>query len=304
MLKVLQKIYLIISILYDNYLNQLFIKNPDTQNYSGFNAKENFSKNGYQQYSDGLIYIANSNNNTCLIASYSSSNIFFDNFYLYFWTTVAIFIALILLSIILLTPNIRKALRPIHDLAEVMSFATLENEKGEIYSTIKSEDEIGDLSRIYNDMLDRIYDQKEEIIRSEKEKQIMRFSLIVSQIDPHFIFNIMNIITFLARKKQYENIIKLNSALIVILQDRLRISDIDVFDSIRHELEILNQYIVIWQFRTQMNVNFIWDVDEKALDRQMPKNILQPIVENALLHGLYNEDSGEINGEIRVSRQK
>jgi two-component system, sensor histidine kinase YesM len=291
-------------ILYDNYFNQLLVKTPGTNDFAAFNAVEAFTSSGYQRYSDGLYFIESGNYRTCLIASYSSNNILFDNFYLYFWTTVAIFLILFLLTILLLTPNIRRALRPIHDLAGVMSSANLDNQKGDLYSTLKSDDEIGDLSRIYNEMLDRIYGQKEEIIRSEKEKQVMRFSLIVSQIDPHFIFNTMNIITFLAKKKQYGNIIKLNGALIKILQDRLRINDIEVFDSIRHEIDILNQYIMICQFRTQMSVTFIWDVDPEIQDKQIPKNILQPIVENALLHGLYNEVSGQISGEVKIAIQQ
>ncbi|MCI8992917.1 MAG: histidine kinase [Eubacterium sp.] len=138
------------------------------------------------------------------------------------------------------------------------------------------------------------------LIRNLKEQNRLRFSLIISQIAPHFVFNTMNIISALAKQKRCDDVIRINSALINLLRDRLRISETEFLDSVRQEIDVTKDYIKIMQFRTDMDVVFHWLVPEELFHTQIPKNILQSLIENALLHGLYNPENGTIHGIITI----
>lgn len=139
------------------------------------------------------------------------------------------------------------------------------------------------------------------LTRNLKEQNQLRFSLIISQIAPHFVFNTMNIISVLARQKRCDDVIQINSALINLLRDRLRISETEILDSIRQEIDVTKDYIKIMQFRTDMDVDFHWLIPEALYNAQIPKNILQTLIENALLHGLYNPEDGTIHGAVTIS---
>ena len=142
------------------------------------------------------------------------------------------------------------------------------------------------------------------IAEKEHREQQTKFSLLISQIDPHFICNTINSINYLARKGRCDDVITVNTALMTILRDRLRVNDIEITDSIANEIRVVEQYIVIQRFMYGGDLQFCWQVEEMLREEQIPKNMIQPLVENSLFHGLINEESGEINGEIRISIEK
>lgn len=138
------------------------------------------------------------------------------------------------------------------------------------------------------------------ISEKEKKEQQAKFSLLISQIDPHFIYNTINSINYLARRGRSEDVVTVNSALIAILQDRLRVNDIQITDSVRNEKKVIEQYIVIERYMYEGELSLVWEIEEGLMDAQIPKNMIQPLVENALFHGLIDEESGDLNGEIRI----
>ena len=166
------------------------------------------------------------------------------------------------------------------------------------------EDEIGQLYLSFNQMTKELKQSLDIISEKEKMESQARFSLLVSQIDPHFIYNTINSINYLARKKRCEDIITVNSALIFILQDRLRVNDIQISDSIGYEMKVLDQYIMIQQYMYDGDLQFVWNVPDNLLEEQIPKNMIQPIVENSLFHGLIDEESGDITGKIEITISK
>lgn len=132
------------------------------------------------------------------------------------------------------------------------------------------------------------------------EQNQLRFSLIISQISPHFIFNTMNIISVLARQNRCDEVVKINTALTKLLRDRLRINETEFLDTVKHEIEITQEYIEIMKFRVEMDVDFCWEIPEELYELEIPKNILQPLIENALLHGLYDAETSTIKGMINI----
>lgn len=173
-------------------------------------------------------------------------------------------------------------------------------------------DEIGILTRHFNHMVENIKKNMEEKILREKREQQMQYSLLVSAIDPHFIYNTLNTITFLAYMGKTEEITEVNTALIGTLRDRLAIKNCKNYDTIASEKEVLAQYMIIQSYLCHNTIHYRFEVREEDLNLLIPKNILQPLVENAILHGILphkGNDPGQIlDGKIvvtvsRVSRE-
>jgi len=152
---------------------------------------------------------------------------------------------------------------------------------------INTGDEIEALAKIYNEMTVKIEAQIEDIKMQEHINSVVNYKLLATQIDPHFIYNTMNIINIMARQGNNDAIIEINSALIKILRERLN-SKLTISDTIAHELDTLNQYELIMGYRYENQIQTRTDMDDTLLENSIPKNILQPLVENAFYHGFGN----------------
>ena len=93
----------------------------------------------------------------------------------------------------------------------------------------------------------------------------------------------------------------ISNALSSILRDRLRLKDFRVFDTVEQELETIRQYLKIQNYRYCDHIHLEIDCPEELRRRSIPKNIIQPLVENSILHGLANEDMGIMDGHIRIA---
>lgn len=147
-------------------------------------------------------------------------------------------------------------------------------------------DEIGSLTKNFNIMVQTIQFDLEQKIAYEKKQQQMQYSLLVSAIDPHFIYNTLNTITFLAHMGKTSEIAMVNTALIGTLKDRLAIKSCKIYDTLLSEKEVLAQYMVIQSYLCHNAIDYCFDLNETDGSLLIPKNILQPLVENSIKHGL------------------
>lgn len=251
--------------------------------------------------------IENGNTNHILVFSQESKVIFlaqvsrgkllepYNWFFLYYVFSLLLMIAVILIATL---PMMRRQLKPLQQLSASMK----DFSAGQLLveSDIHTNDEIEDLSNSFNAMTRQLRFYIQKTLENEKDKERMRYSLLISQIKPHFIYNTLNTITYLARQNRSADIITVNSALIKILRDSLRIGDMQVFDSVAQEIEVVNQYIVIQQYRYGRNFSLDWRVDPDILHLPIPKSLIQPLVENALFHGLLPCETEKGQGEISV----
>ena len=200
---------------------------------------------------------------------------------------------LIALSSYLLHPIIYNIIAPIETLSRHMR----EFPYGDIKPIeIHTNDEIEDLSHAFNDMSEELTEKIDLLLAEQKKEQILKYGLHISQINPHFIYNTMNTMNYLARKGRCDDIVIVNNALICILKDSLRINEHSVFDSIRCEINVTKQYLAIQQYSHPEAITIIWNVDPALEACQIPKHILQPIVENSIVHGFLNDCFESLNG--------
>lgn len=180
-------------------------------------------------------------------------------------------------------------LMPIKELSSIMSgFHIGQNAK----TDIQTGDEIEDMCAAFNAMVSTINQQAMDIRAQEKQNAMVLYKLLVTQIDPHFIYNTMNIINIMARNGEDESIIEINSALIKILRERLSVK-LSALHTIEEEIDTLEQYKLIMRYRFSDYINTYISVAPELLQMMIPKNILQPLVENAFYHGYDVQNAGK-----------
>ncbi|WP_019638603.1 sensor histidine kinase [Paenibacillus fonticola] len=158
-----------------------------------------------------------------------------------------------------------------------------------------SNDEISILCRAFNGMIDNIQRLMAENMNSlEKDRLVKELELktLQSQINPHFLFNTLNSISKLA---YIEGATK-TSDLAVSVSRLLRynLQKLDQAVTLREEVENVTEYINIQKARFRDRIKFVMDIDERALDSMIPCLTLQPILENAFVHGIEQMESGAV----------
>lgn len=211
---------------------------------------------------------------------------------------VAAFGVIVIIAMIVI---VKRFTRPLSDLAVQMKAISMGDFKARVH--VVSGDEIGMVGDAFNLMAERLEDSIEKIVKKEKLEQKMRYGLLISQVDPHFIYNTMNTITYLAQKNRVNDVIIVNKAMIEILKDRLRIGVSDVFDSLKQEINVVKQYLTIQKYRYEDIFKVEYEIEEDCMQCYIAKNMIQPLIENALAHGLLQnkDENGEpLGGCIRI----
>ncbi|GAS81822.1 cache sensor signal transduction histidine kinase [Paenibacillus amylolyticus] len=197
----------------------------------------------------------------------------------------------IFLSHVITTP-IKKLLRNI---------ALVEKGQFEQVEPIASRDEIGHLSIRFNRMSHELKRMVERMQQEEIEKAKAEMRALHDQIKPHFLYNTLGSVKWIASMQQADKIVEMTDALISMLRYATK-SD-GTLVTIREELDNIANYVTIQNVRYYDCIQMRYEVEDRMLDYRMPKMILQPIVENAIFHGLAElEEDGIIT--IRIQPQQ
>lgn len=148
----------------------------------------------------------------------------------------------------------------------------------------QSKDEIGYLSSGFNQMSRRITNLIEDIRKEEFLKKRAELDCLQAEINPHFLFNTLYSIKCMISLGQNEKANHMIMAFMSLLRKTL--SGNGEFISIGSEMENLNNYVSILQCRYENNIHVEYDIDNAIMDHKLLKLILQPIIENAIFHGI------------------
>ncbi|WP_226669703.1 histidine kinase [Metabacillus litoralis] len=163
------------------------------------------------------------------------------NFVYYFIAGVTILN--IMLIMIVLTPMIINLSKPI----SLLTTAMKEVSKGKLETSvnIKSGDEFEVLGEGFNYMVKELQKYIDRSIEDEKIKQKLHMDLLISQINPHFIYNTLNTVIYLAQKQENEDIVKITKSFISLLQDTVKYGEGGYFITVEEEINHLKNYLVI-----------------------------------------------------------
>ncbi len=149
---------------------------------------------------------------------------------------------------------------------------------------VKSKDEFGELGLNFNHMTSRMHDLVEIVYKIQIMEKEAQLKALESQINPHFLYNTLATISWVARKEKPKEVVKITNSLAKFY--RLVLSNGQTLISVKEEVDIVVSYLYIQKIRFQDTLDIIYDLDESIYDYKIIKNILQPIVENALIHGI------------------
>jgi sensor histidine kinase YesM len=164
---------------------------------------------------------------------------------------------------------------------------------------VTTNDELRPLTETFNGMRTSICDLITEIkAKSEMDQLLKEFELrsLQNQINPHFLFNTLNTVSKMAYLEDAEETSRLIEAIAALL--RYNLGDLNKASTLGDEVKIVKDYFYIQQTRFGDRIHFLTDIEEECLQQKMPPLILQPLIENAFIHGV--EDYEE-NGFISLS---
>ncbi|SFT28119.1 sensor histidine kinase [Paenibacillus sp. BC26] len=161
-------------------------------------------------------------------------------------------------------------------------------EKGnfDIQTEIGQMNEIGQLGRSFNMMVSRTKSLMEETIHNQESKRKSELLLLQSQINPHFLYNTLDSIVWMAEQKQHEEVVLMTSALAKLF--RASITKDQELVPIRVEIEHITNYLLIQKMRYE-ELEYDIQMDESILGFKTLKILLQPLIENAIYHGIRNK---------------
>ncbi len=197
------------------------------------------------------------------------------------WVLLIIVYGLIILSVLSVLTSV-DIITPINKLVEGMKKV----EKGNKHEDIELDrsDELGYLSESFNRMskkidylVNRIY--KEEIALKEAEIKALQ-----AQINPHFLFNTLENINWMARLNGVPEISETVSALAKLIDGSIGRGDRTI--SLKEELEYIDNYMTVLKNRYEDRLEVIKILDEGLMDKKIPRLLIQPLVENAVKHGI------------------
>lgn len=197
--------------------------------------------------------------------------------------------ATFLVFLILLVYFLRKMLNRLVDLRNLAK--KVKNGDLSVRSYVNGSDEIGVLSKSFNLMLDKVNEVIEENTLTQTRKREAELAMLQAQINPHFLFNVLNSIRLKVLMKRDHDSAEMISSLSKLL--RVTIDKNKEMITFQEEIEINEDFVRLMNMRHKHKVALKVEAAPETLPIKIPRLILQPIIENAIIHG-FSEHEGYI----------
>ena len=224
--------------------------------------------------------------------------------------SIYVLVAAILVVVALVLSNFiaRNITRPLQQLRDSMA-RVQEGDFGAAEVEVTSRNEVGSLTRSFNVMTSRIQELMKQNIYEQQQKRKSELKALQSQINPHFLYNTLDSIIWMAEGKKNEEVVVMTASLARLL--RQSISNEEEQVPIGQEVEYARSYLTIQKMRYKDKLEFQIQVDAQIMGVPIIKLVLQPLIENAIYHGLkYKEGKGLLivrgyrEGKMRCSRSR
>ena len=248
-----------------------------------------------------LIIVEDMNNiNSSFALSWKVASIipYSELFYLldvFRYILIATAIVMLSISIVISIKASSSVAKPIKNLADKVD--NFNPEKPEEYvlknevKKVSTKDEIYMLEESYDAMIERIYELMEKNIKDMDEKRRLELDSLQQQINPHFLYNTLDAIAWMAKIKKEPEIEKLVMSLAKFF--RISLHRGDTIITVGEEIELTQHYLEIQEIRFPNRFDITYDIDPNVKNYKTLKLLLQPVVENAIKYGM-QEQSGTI----------
>ena len=179
----------------------------------------------------------------------------------------------------------------------------IKNGNTQLRAEISNKDETGELGKNFNEMLDQMEELKEKEYQAKQLLTQAEYKALQAQINPHFLYNTLDTMSSIAEIKNCPEVSMLSQSLSNLFRYSLNMKE--PFSTVAKEIMHLKNYTQVMSIRMHDNIHYIFDVDEQSRRALIPRISLQPLVENAINHGLRNKRGDkEIRIEIIVKADK
>ncbi|MGZ9817140.1 cache domain-containing sensor histidine kinase [Peribacillus simplex] len=212
--------------------------------------------------------------------------------------TIFIFILFTLITTLISIFFAWTVTRPLNELGDIMKRV----EKGDLLVDIPihSKDEVGMLANSFRSMLAEIRELIQKNYHIELRKKTAELYALQSQINPHFMYNTLETIGMAVEEGESEEVVKMVTLLGRMM--RFSISNKESLVPINSEVQHIEDYLNIQQFRFEDRLHFMIEKGTDTVNYYIPKFVLQPIVENSIKYGL--EKRKEIDIQIHISEEE
>ncbi|MDN4621000.1 sensor histidine kinase [Paenibacillus sp. PsM32] len=261
------------QLLYSNLATEEIPQVLTTASGQSFTADDNKGKRIYSVQDTGLGWkIVGVTYSDDLIANKSSIQ---HSILLYALLGIGISIIISLLLSLHLT-------KPIKRLQQDMKQVELGN--FHIQTSIEEDNEINQLGQSFNVMVNEIKHLMDETVQTSEQKRKTELLLLQAQINPHFLYNTLDSIIWMAEQEKHEEVVDMTSALAKMF--RASITRDQELVSIRVEIEHIRHYLFIQKMRYREQLDYVFDIPSDILQYKTVKILLQPFIENAIYHGI------------------
>lgn len=157
----------------------------------------------------------------------------------------------------------------------------------QLRATVVKNDEIGELGKEFNDMLDQMEVLKQQEYQAKQLLSQAEYKALQAQINPHFLYNTLDTMASIAEVRNCPEVSRLSQSLANIFRYSLNMKN--PFSTVEKEIAHLKNYIYVMDMRMHDNIRYTFQIEEETLKSKLPRISLQPLVENAINHGLRNK---------------
>ena len=194
---------------------------------------------------------------------------------------------IVLLVCVIMYYLISKFTRGIEDLQKTMQ--RFGEGDFNVISAVRSNDEIGQLSQHFNMMAFNINDLIDRVYNANMLQQKAELESLQMQINPHFLYNTLDIIAWISRTNGVPEAAEITLALSNMMRYTIKGSPMT---TLKKELENIRNYLTIQKYRYSDRIQFVIEADESLMENSLPKLLIQPLIENAVIHGVENVEKG------------
>lgn len=233
-----------------------------------------------------------------LLAEVPVETILQNNKYIVVMTFLMLAVSIVFCCVLTLFTT-RKVSKPIRDIVHTMEKV----EKGEMEARVEvpeGNDEIAYMSRRFNEMVENLNDLYKKNMEKQDRLRLAEIKSLQAQINPHFLYNTLDSIKWLAKLNGVDAISVMVSKLGNLLKNTIN-SDGDLV-TIEESMYLIDSYLSIQKIRFDDKFDVFVDIDDTLMQCLVPKLVIQPIVENAIVHGIENK-IGKCNVRITGKRE-
>lgn len=309
-----EKVFRSIKSVEHQSMDRLFIINKNSDyiygnTFTDTNQYHTYLKENYQYLYSGTNVLDYQTKNGCYITSLASTNGYRAVYYFSYEDTaeslqslnhtitvfILILILLICIAASLISISIGKRMQMVINKVNEVSRGNLELEKSDL-----GKDEIGIFDRTFSNMVIQLKKLIEDNYISEMKKKDAQFMALQAQINPHFLFNSLEVVNSLIETENSDIAMIVNSKLSDLLRYCINHSSAGIV-SVQEEIDYMCNYVYIQQIRFRDKFTFHIDIDENCLNYCIIKLVFQPFIENSINHGFAGKSNRNIWFSVQMS---